>query len=288
MISTLHALRPAMRPLALASLLTVVGSAAVVQAQTIVTKDGVFRTDAPNPAGVSRIGSTDKDLTFTPVTPCRIVDTRVAGGPIAANSSRAFLAVAVTFGANFTSQGGSATNCGVAAINGSAVALNVTAVTPTGAGFTTVYPSGVSRPLAASINYTAGSIVNNTVVVGIPNPLAITDFIIYTFAQSDYVVDIVGYYSMPEATQPACVNVGPASFSLGAGANTYFTGPACPAGYQTMSPYCWGGGVAGVNQTGSGLESNTPTGLAFCAYHNTTGAAANVFVGALCCRVPGR
>lgn len=288
MTATLPGLRPAMRLLALASLLTVTTTAAVAEAQVIVTKDGVFRTDAPNPNGVSRIGSTDKDLTFTPVTPCRIVDTRVAGGPIGANSSRAFLAVALNGLATFTSQGGSATTCGVAAVNGSAVALNVTAVVPSGAGFATVYPQGLSRPLAASLNYTAGSIVNNSVVVGIPNPLALTDFLIYTFAQSDYVVDIIGYYSMPEATPQSCVAVGPTSFSLAAGANTYFTGPACPAGYQTMSPYCWGGVVAGLNQTGSGLEANAPTGLAFCAYHNTTGAAQNVSVGALCCRVPGK
>lgn len=273
---------------AVAFVLSLLAFAHPVQAQLIQTPEGFFRLDPEARTSLPRIGSTDKDLTFTPVTPCRIADTRVAGGLMAANSSRNFIAVALNVLSNFTAQGGSATNCGVAAVNGSAVALNVTAVTPSGAGFATVYQSGLTRPLAASLNYTAGAVVNNTVVVGIPNPLGLTDFTIYTFAASDYVVDIVGYYSMPEATPQSCVGASPTAVALAAGANTYFTAPACAAGYQATTPYCWGGGNAGVFTTGSGLESNSPSGQAFCGFQNTTGGAANVFVGAICCRVPGK
>lgn len=233
------------------------------------------------------LGSTTGDLVFTAVTPCRIVDTRVAGGPISANSSRPFLGLAVNSGANFTSQGGSATNCNVAAVGASAIMVNVTAVTPSGAGFATVYKSGESRPLAASVNYTTGAIVNNSVVVGVPNPLAITDFVIYTFAQSDYVVDIVGYFSPPQATNLQCTQTALQSFTIAAGASNFFNNPLCPAGYHEVMPYCYSSD-AGVNSAGSGVNSNTAGLATFCAWHNTTGGSRTVFGGSICCRVPGR
>jgi hypothetical protein len=235
----------------------------------------------------AKLGDLTGDLTFTPVTPCRIVDTRVAGGAISANSSRAFLAVAVNSGANFTSQGGSATNCNVASVGASAVVLNVTAVTPSGAGFATVYRSGDSRPLAASVNYTAGAIVNNSVIVGIPNPLAITDFVIYTFAQADYVVDIIGYMAPPQATNLQCTQTALQSFTIAAGASNFFNNPLCPTGYHEVMPYCYSSD-AGVNMAGSGTNSNTAGLATFCAWHNTTGGSRTVFGGSVCCRVPGR
>lgn len=234
-----------------------------------------------------KLGDTTGDLVFTAVTPCRIVDTRVAGGAIANNSSRAFLGLAINSGANFTSQGGSATNCNVAAVGASAIMINVTAVTPSGAGFATVYKSGESRPLAASVNYTTGAIVNNSVVVGVPNPLAITDFVIYTFAQSDYVVDIVGYFSPPQATNLQCTQTALQTFTIAAGASTFFNNPLCPAGYHEVMPYCYTSD-AGVNSAGSGTNSNTAGLATFCAWHNTTGGTRTVFGGSICCRVPGR
>lgn len=238
--------------------------------------------------GAKTLGSTTGDLVFTAVTPCRIVDTRVAGGPIAANGSRNFVGVAVSAGANFTSQGGSATDCNVAAIGASAIAINVTAVTPTGAGYATVYRSGDTRPLAAGLNYTAGAIVNNSVVVGIPNPLGITDFSIYTFAQSDYVVDIVGYFSPPQATPLDCISTGtPSSFTISANSTNFFNNPACPTGYKAVTPYCWTAS-AGVYSQGSGYNANAAGNPTFCSWQNTTASNQTVFGGNVCCRVPGR
>lgn len=238
-------------------------------------------------AGATLIGSTTGDLSFTAVTPCRIVDTRVAGGAIAANSSRNFIGVAVSAGSGFASQGGSSTDCNVAAVGASAIVLNVTAVSPLAAGYATIYRSGDTRPLAASVNYTTGAIVNNSVVVGIPNPLATTDFTIYTFAQSDYVVDIVGYFSPPQATPFDCVATSVQSYNVAAGSSTFFNNPACPAGYKATTPYCWTG-TSGVYSQGSGYNANVATNATFCAWHNTTSNTATVYGGNMCCRVPGR
>lgn len=238
-------------------------------------------------AVAQKLGDTTGDLVFTAVTPCRIADTRVVGGPIANNSSRAFLGLAIDSAANFSSQGGSATNCNVAAVGASAIAINVTAVTPSGAGFATVYKSGESRPLAASVNYTAGAVVNNSVVVGVPNPLAITDFVIYTFAQSDYVVDIVGYFSPPQATHLQCIDTAISTNNIAAGASTFFNNPLCPTGYDAVTPYCFTN-ANGVYSKGSGYNSNTPGLATFCAWTNTTASSQQVFGGSVCCRVPGR
>ncbi len=245
-----------------------------------------------NPKAVAMVaektlGSTTGDLVFTPVTPCRIFDTRVVGGPIAAGGNRSFLALSASAGVDFAFQGGSNTDCGVAGVGASAVAVNVTAVTPAGAGYATVYPYSTSTPLAASINYTAGAIVNNTVIVRVPNPLTIKDFTIFSYAQSHYVADIVGYFSPPEATQFDCTNSIVGNNSISANTVAFFNNPACPAGYKATTPYCWTS-AAGVYSQGSGYNSNVPASSTFCAWNNTTASSQTVYGGNVCCRVPGR
>lgn len=227
------------------------------------------------------LGAAATDLVYTPITPCRILDTRVAGGPLGGGFTRDFNAV-VGSGGNFSSQGGSATDCGVVAAGQAAVVINVTAVTPSGAGFATVYPFGATRPLASSVNYTAGAIVNNTVVAKLPNPLTTKDFTIYTFATSDFVADIVGTYAPPQATALDCATVSGTPTNVNAGAYVSLPTLFCAATY-------------------------TPTGLAISAGENvvvadsyTAGNAGQIFVRSLsvnaqnvtaklmCCRVPGR
>ena len=245
-----------------------------------------YARQAPGTSGqavAKALGDTARDLVFTAVPPCRIADTRVVGGAIAANSTRNFYALASAY----TSQGGNATSCNVPiATAATAIAINVTAVTPTGAGYATVYPFATAQPLAASVNYTAGAIVNNSVVVGIPSPLLSNDFTIYTFAQSHYVIDIVGYFAPPQATPVQCMQTSVSTESIPAGLAAFYLAPACPTGYQSVSVGCWS--VAGVYSTGSSLGFTRPDNRASCGWHNTTGAARDVNAAAVCCRVPGR
>ncbi len=78
--------------------------------------------------------------------------------------------------------------------NASAVVLNVTDVAPTGAGFITVYPDAAARPTASNLNFTAGKITANRVIV----PLSAAGKIdVYSSQSSDVVVDVSGYYSGP-------------------------------------------------------------------------------------------
>ena len=52
-------------------------------------------------------------------------------------------------------------------VNASAAFLNVTAVSPGGNGFLTVFPCGTTQPNASNVNYTTGQIVPNAVLAKI-------------------------------------------------------------------------------------------------------------------------
>ena len=235
-----------------------------------------------------KLGDASQDLAYTPIDPCRIVDTRLSSvGYIGAGMSVNFVALASNAG-NFTFQGGSSGNCGaIAYANPAAVALNVTVVNPTGAGYATVYPYNSTRPLSSSINYSTNAIVNNTVVTRIPSPYQTYDFAIYTYQPAQFVVDIVGYFAAPQATDLECVDTAMATYTIAANTNTYFINPACPAGYTSATPYCYTS-VNGVYQQGSGHNGNNHSLSTFCAWGNSTASAQTVYGGATCCRVPGR
>jgi len=224
---------------------------------------------------IQTLGALSNDLVYTPLQPCRILDTRNVGGAIAANSTRNF----ITYAGGFAFQGGSATNCGTPSV-ATAVAINLTAVTPNGAGFATAFPFGTTQPTASSINYTAGAIVNNSLVVQTPNPLGGSDMTIYTFAQSHFVADIVGYFAPPVATAIQCVDTAfTTSSSIAAGGTVNVTAPACAAGYTQTTTNCeastWDMPFVYIN---GGV----------CSAKNNGASAATVRASRTCCRVPGR
>ena len=100
----------------------------------------------------AEFGSFDKDLTYTPVTPCRIVDTRNAGalsGILVAGSVRSFNGPG---GDSFASQGGTASNCNLLTNSAiTALVVNFTVVTPSTGGYMTAFASDVTQPLAATL-----------------------------------------------------------------------------------------------------------------------------------------
>ncbi|HVK25167.1 MAG TPA: hypothetical protein VM677_27735 [Actinokineospora sp.] len=90
---------------------------------------------------------------FAPTGPARLMDTRdgtgVRAGSLGAGEE-VTLPVAGLAGVPATA---------------TAVTLNVTATEPTASSFLTVWPSGAARPLASSLNFTAGATVPNLVTV---------------------------------------------------------------------------------------------------------------------------
>lgn len=226
----------------------------------------------------AQLGSLTADVVFTPVPPCRIVDTRVFGGPIAADGGRSFVAVNAN---SFASQGGAASNCGTLGLSATAVAVNVTAVAPEAAGWTIVYPFGTVQPTASSINYAAGAVVNNALTVQVPNPFAIRDFTIFSKARSHYVVDIVGYFAPPVATALQCATITGATTQIPANSSGTALAPACSAGYTQTSLNC---DTFSFFLSLSGQRANTRE----CYFRNTTAGPLGAEASVTCCRIPGR
>jgi CSLREA domain-containing protein len=82
---------------------------------------------------------------------------------------------------------------GVTIPNGAlAIVGNATTVGPQAGGYLTLFPANAAQPLVASSNYNAGQVVNGPFSVGLaPNG----EFNIFSFATTDLVVDVLGYYS---------------------------------------------------------------------------------------------
>jgi hypothetical protein len=235
---------------------------------------------AEDDAGTLALGSLAQDLVYTPIQPCRIIDTRsTAFGAIAANTSRSFIAISVP---NYSNQGGSSTNCGIQGVSASAVAIHLTAVAPAGAGFATVYPHGTPQPLAASLNYAGGDIVNNAMIVRIPNPLSSNDMTIYSFAASHFVADIVGYFAPPASTALQCTFTTGVSTKIFPLENYSIEAPACSTGFTQVSVYC-NSSSPNVRLIGQGQANRT------CNFTNvSTTVDGDVRATTTCCRVPGR
>lgn len=242
---------------------------------------------APTLSGevAQKLGDAAIDLVYVPVTPCRIIDTRLAGGAIAANTTRNF---DVSVVGSYAFQGGDATDCNVGGVGSFAAAVvNFTVVTPAAAGYITAFPYLGTQPVASNLNYVAGDVKGNLAIVKLDQGASADELSVYSLAQTHLVADIIGYFINPQATDPECTNTTVSTFNIPAGSNTFFNNPSCPVGYKASTPYCWTA-TAGVYSQGSGFNGNTATNATFCAWNNTTGAAQNVFGGNVCCRVPGR
>ena len=230
----------------------------------------------------AQIGNLSADLVFTPITPCRIVDTRVLGGTIAAGTARGFKAWSAT---GFAAQGGSATPCGIPQnTNVAALALNLVVVGPAADGYITAYPTGVAQPNASTLNYVAGDIVANGAIVKVSQASLATDWTVFTYATTHFVADVTGYYAKPVATALQCVLQPLQAVSLPVGYDSFiYTTSTCSAGYAAVSPYCWKGFATGVYSTGGAINNG-----AWCGWTNLSGAAQTVYQSTNCCQIPGR
>ena len=121
-------------------------------------------------------------------TPTRLVDTRDGtGAPLGLTNTAAPIQVPV---ANLpvSSALGAAT-----AIPGDvgAVALNVTAVTPTGPGYLTVWPCEDARPNASNLNFMAGDVIANGVIAPAGSNGVVCAF---SSAPTHMIVDLAGWF----------------------------------------------------------------------------------------------
>src|SRR5262245_13865976 len=118
--------------------------------------------------GPLSLGDSGADLVYTPVAPCRIIDTRLAGGAVTPGANRNFFAT----GSGFSAQGGAAGSCGVPFGPSAAVVINFVAVGPAGPGDIRAFPFGSPVPKASIINYTnvPGLNIANGIVMTVCDP----------------------------------------------------------------------------------------------------------------------
>ena len=135
------------------------------------------------------------DVVFTPITPCRIINTTVSGGPIAAGSTRNFVVAGTT---GFAAQGGTPA---LRNPRGPAVAavINYVAVNPAGAGTSGSRPSARRSP-GQRHQLRGGARLNiaNGVATKLCSPGASCRFDITIQASSSttgLVADVFGYYA---------------------------------------------------------------------------------------------
>jgi hypothetical protein len=232
------------------------------------------------PKFAKALGDAVDDLVYTPVVPCRIVDTRNAGGPFSPGETRNYHAY-LTSG-TFAGQGGAASNCGIPP-NPGAVALNLTIVSGGGVGFVTAWPYNTARPLASTLNFfAAGEIAANGALIPVCQPSCASEFSVFTSGSPHLVIDIVGYFAAPMATALQCVQVASASTPVGVSADTLVALPSCTAGYTRTGVNCSGT----ANVPGGYLVETNATG---CLFRNLSSVATyNATATSTCCRIPGR
>jgi hypothetical protein len=127
---------------------------------------------------------------YKPVTPCRIVDTCLAGGAIPPGDFRSY-----NVRGTVTSQRGNSAGCPSPNGEPSAVHLNVSAVPVAGGGHLRLFPFNTPTPNASAVNYQTGAqnIANAMTVQMCFN--CVKDVNIKSFVGTTHVViDVLGYY----------------------------------------------------------------------------------------------
>ncbi len=137
------------------------------------TSAAVVPVAATTPAGYGQ---------YVPLTPARIVDTRSGLGGVSSP-----LGAAATQPFTLTGVGG------VPETGVSAVAVSVTAITPSSAGYLTVWPTGRTRPQVSQVTFAASTTTASLVVAKLGTDGQIS---VYNSAGTTHVLlDIEGYYT---------------------------------------------------------------------------------------------
>jgi hypothetical protein len=218
----------------------------------------------------------DANLVFTPVAPCRIADTRVAGGIIAANVARAFDVTAVS---NYSFQGGESSNCNIGnAGSFAALAANITVINPNASGNLKSYAFATATPVTANtMSYAAGEVRTVFAIVKLDQSAASNEMSVISSASAHLTIDVVGYFTQaPSAPALQCVETAEASTTMAAGAADDAFAPNCPSGYVQTATNC---------RTSSYLTPLVWQANGACSARNNSASSATVRATRVCCRV---
>jgi hypothetical protein len=234
------------------------------------------------------VGDPDADLSYTPIMPCRFIDTRFyIDGKI--NGVRGFDIdnTGATYGASGACA--PASLFGVSGTQIGALAMNVTVfdtADPPAPGFVAVKPTAAS-PTTSLLNwYDRGPTVQvaNQGIVSLFQGGG-SEFVIETSGSVHIIVDIFGAFIAPETALQHVIVAD--SVPVANGANGALSSPACPTKYTLTGGSCTSfqlNHLVTVDAPSTGPTSATW----FCASTNNSGIASALSVYAVCTRPSGR
>jgi lysophospholipase L1-like esterase len=127
-------------------------------------------------------------MLYTPVTPCRLLDTRNSAGPL--GGPYMIVGQSRTFSL--------AGQCGLPDLSsGGGLSVNVTAVPKSGLGYLTVWGTSETEnnvPVTSTLNAPTGTVVANAAFLTI-NPSTGASISAFANSDTDLVVDVTGYFS---------------------------------------------------------------------------------------------
>lgn len=137
---------------------------------------------------------TSTEAKYTAITPCRIVDTRQAGGPIGIQQTRSFR---VRGTQAFVFQGGKSGGCGIPAA-ATSIEATVTAIDSPGTGFVRIYPDDRGEPNATFLNFTPADISNTGAISLDASGITTPNIKAKVFGNPVHlVIDVQGYFIKP-------------------------------------------------------------------------------------------
>jgi hypothetical protein len=201
------------------------------------TSSAAAAINAAGGTGVSHyvgeaLGSAVNSLVYTPIPPCRMVDTRGVGartGLMPANSTRTFDLTTDGYGKG---QGGSTSGCAaLPSYSHAGWAVNITVTGYGGNGWLTIWPFLGTEPFVSQINFATGiwSVANGLNLTGCDG--CFDDITIRAANNATHVIiDVIGFYEQATASASDVTRVAGTSGTSTAGSRAFFSGGACPAG----------------------------------------------------------
>ena len=265
--------------------------AAVESANSISDAVGTAARLAGNvkapPDTTALLGDVSADLTYIPINPCRILDTRAGSGTsFSAGQTRTYSYNNTNTGANSSCNPNPGQYPGTR--RPTAIAANVT-VDETGlsgfavGSFLAIYPQGGTAG-TSFMNFGPGQVIANAGVFSINATSG--QFTMLASAPAQVIVDVFGVFVAPAPTALECQDLESAPMGVAAGSYSNVTSPSCPAGYMHTGGACNADHEALSAGT---IDFSSTRAYTFCFYRNTDNAAAHYITAvATCCRVPGR
>jgi hypothetical protein len=213
---------------------------------------------------------------YTPITPCKLVDTRTPGTGYAYAAGGAF-----TNGQKRTYN--SYSSCGPTVANMAAIQVSVnTQYTGAGGGILSLMANLAAAPVT-NIFYFGYAPVTTVVPVNGSGAGGLFDAQISGVAGADLIIDVVGYYAAPVATALDCALVVGTPINVSAGAYVSMGITSCATGYTAVN-----GGFSAFADVVMADNYQSSNSSWYMNVKNTGGVVRAVAPQITCCRIPGR